>query len=62
MHLTLKRMEAPGSEEVWWGRWWRVGTFSQRQLVEMRDGMGNSQRVGQEGNKIWSEIKKRNKF
>jgi hypothetical protein len=25
MHLTLKRLEAPGSKKVWWGRgrgWW----------------------------------------
>jgi hypothetical protein len=21
MHLTRKRLEAPGSLEVWWGRW-----------------------------------------
>jgi hypothetical protein len=25
MHLTLKRFEAPVSEEVWWGGGWRWG-------------------------------------
>jgi hypothetical protein len=25
MHLTLKRLEAPGNLEVWLGRWWVVG-------------------------------------
>jgi len=23
MHLTLKRLEAPGDLEVWWGGWGR---------------------------------------
>jgi hypothetical protein len=23
MHLTLKRLEAPGSLEIWWGGSWR---------------------------------------
>jgi len=32
MHLTLKRLEAPGSLEVWWGGW--DGDI----LVEMRVG------------------------
>jgi hypothetical protein len=46
IHLSLKRMEAPWSGEVWWGRdgGWAGG----------RNGMWNSQRVDQEGNKIWS--------
>jgi hypothetical protein len=27
MHFTLKRLEAPGSGEIWWGRGWGgVGT------------------------------------
>ena len=25
MHLTLKRLGAPGSEEVWWERGWEFG-------------------------------------
>jgi hypothetical protein len=53
MHLTLKRLEAPGSEEVWCGRGWGGGDI----LVEMghgwRYGMWNSQRVDWEGDKIW---------
>jgi hypothetical protein len=44
MHLTLKRLEAPGSLEVWWGGGWRVGR---------RYRMRNSQREDWEGNKIW---------
>jgi hypothetical protein len=54
MHLTLKRLEAPSSIEVWW-----VGSRGQGDiLLEMglgkRYGMWNSQRVDQERNKIWS--------
>jgi hypothetical protein len=56
LHLALKRLEAPESLEVWWGG----GCFGGGNiLVEegRRYGMWNSQRVDQEGNKIWS-IKK----
>jgi hypothetical protein len=32
MHRTLKRLEAPGTLEVWWGGWWVVVvTSSSRQ-------------------------------
>ena len=31
MHLTPKRLEAPGSLEVWLGGGWGVGTFLWRQ-------------------------------
>ena len=24
MHLTLERLEAPGSGEVWWGEGWKM--------------------------------------
>jgi hypothetical protein len=53
MHLTLKRLEAPGSLEVWWGEGGDI-------LVEMGVGvwrkyrMWNSWRMDWEGNKIWS--------
>ena len=30
MHLTLKRLEAPGSLEVWWGGGMEVGTCLRR--------------------------------
>jgi hypothetical protein len=30
MHLTLKKLEVPGSLEVWLGRWWVVETSSWR--------------------------------
>jgi len=33
MHLTLRRLEAPGSLEVWWG-WW-VGAYLWRQWEEV---------------------------
>jgi hypothetical protein len=43
MHLTLKRLEAPGSLEV---SWWGVGR---------KYGMWNSQRVGGgAGNGLWN--------
>jgi hypothetical protein len=49
MHLTLKRLEAPGSLEVYWGRWGER-TLSWRQ----GDGMTKSQKIKQDGDKIWS--------
>jgi hypothetical protein len=30
VYLTLKRLEAPGSGEVWWGGRWGMETFSWR--------------------------------
>jgi hypothetical protein len=51
MHLTLKRLEVPGSLEVWWGVGVRVGTSSWRQGVGRGYRIWNSWR-GQ--NKIWS--------
>jgi hypothetical protein len=45
MHLTLERLEAPGSGEVWWdGQGGEI-------LLEMgeRNGMRSSKRVNQEG-------------
>jgi hypothetical protein len=48
MHLTLKRLEAPESGEVWWGGVGRQGR---------RYGMRNSWRADQEGNNDWTVIK-----
>jgi hypothetical protein len=55
MQLTLRRLEAPGSLEVWWDLGWGPGDI----LLEIEGGvsgrrydMRNSQRVDQEGNKI----------
>jgi hypothetical protein len=58
MHLSLERLEAPGSLEVWWGGDWGYGGNFLVKTGCMEDyGMENSQRVDQEGSKIWS-IKK----
>ena len=52
------RLEAPGSLEVWWGGDWGYGGNFLVKTGCMEDyGMENSQRVDQEGSKIWS-IKK----
>jgi hypothetical protein len=52
MHLTLKRLEAPWSLEVWKvGEW---GPPPGDRGLRKRYGMWNSWRVDQEGNKIWS--------
>jgi hypothetical protein len=55
MHLTLKRLEAPGSREVWWG-----GGI----LLEIGGGgnyrMRNSQGAEQDGDKDWT-VKKPNR-
>ena len=45
MLLTLKRLEVPGSLEVWWDRGWGVWTFLWRQGVERMYGMSNIWRV-----------------
>jgi hypothetical protein len=49
MHLTLKRLEAPGSLEVWWGGGGNilVETGIQEELWDVK-----SQTVDQEGDKI----------
>jgi hypothetical protein len=52
MLLTLKKLEAPGSLEFWWG-WW-VGTPSWRQGVGKRYGLWNSDSIYLDVNKIWS--------
>jgi hypothetical protein len=51
MHLTLKRLEAPGSLEVRWGWEWKHPRGNRG--LGRRCGMWNSQRVGR-GNKMWS--------
>jgi hypothetical protein len=38
MHLTLKRLETPGSREVWWGGGWR-GILIERGAGGMRRGI-----------------------
>jgi hypothetical protein len=44
MHLTLKRLEAPGNLEIRWGGGWG---HPQRQDSERRYGIWNSLRVDQ---------------
>jgi hypothetical protein len=51
MHLTLKRLRAPGSLEVRWGRGW--GHPRGDREMERRYGMWISRRM-EGGNKIWS--------
>jgi hypothetical protein len=51
MHLTLKRLEAPGSSEVWWSGGWRVETSLWTQEVEEEVG---DEMLFWEENKIWS--------
>ena len=60
MHLTLKRLEAPESLGVWWSGVWGGGCGYR--AMGRRYGMGNSQRVNQDGNKIWKVKKKFNIF
>ena len=51
MHITFKRLEAPGTGEVWWGGGEKVGTSPGRWGgVGRRNGMSNSQREDREGN------------
>jgi hypothetical protein len=52
MHLTLKRLEAPGSLEVRWGGRW--GHPRGDRWVGRRCGLWNSRRVSGGENKIWS--------
>ena len=52
MHLTLKRLEAPGNLEVWWGGGMGASTWRQDQ-VGMRCGMWNRQRVDS-GGREWN--------
>jgi hypothetical protein len=54
MHLTLERLEAPGSLEVSLVGQWVVETSLWRQGSARRFGMWNSQNVDWERNKIWS--------
>jgi hypothetical protein len=52
MHLTLKRLEAPGNIEVWWSGGWGGGDI----LMET----GNREEVWnveQSGGWTWREIK-----
>ena len=53
MHLTIKRLEAPVSLEVWWDGGW--GHPHEDRGQEKRYEMWNSQRVDRDGrNQIWS--------
>jgi len=55
MHLTLKKLEAPGSREVWCHGvgmgtlWWRCRWVGGRSY-----GVWNSQRVNPEKDKVWT--------
>jgi hypothetical protein len=51
MYLTLKRLEAPGSLEVWWWWWWGGHPGGDRE-VGRRYGMWSSWREDQDRNKI----------
>jgi hypothetical protein len=50
MHLTLKRLEAPGSGKVWRYGWWGGGDI----LLGDIEWMWNSQRIEREGDKVWT--------
>jgi hypothetical protein len=54
MYLTLKRLKAPGSLEVWLGGVWTVGTSTWRQSDGEDYGIWNSQMMDRGWNKIWS--------
>jgi hypothetical protein len=45
MYLTLKRLEAPGSLEVWLGEVWGAETSSWREGMQRRYEIWNSRRV-----------------
>jgi hypothetical protein len=53
MHLTFKRLEAPGSEDIWWSVWGDI-------LLEMRGGGmgGEAVRVDCEGDISWTGKKR----
>jgi hypothetical protein len=51
MH-SLKRLEAAGSLEVWWGQGWGYPCGDKR--LRRWYGIWNNQKVDWEGNKIWS--------
>jgi hypothetical protein len=53
MHLTLKRLEAPGSGEVWWGRV-EEGRDILLERRRRRYGMGSSREVDWEGDSSWT--------
>ena len=53
IYLTLKRLEVPGSLEVWWGGV-GAGDNPHGDKGLGKKGMWNSWRVDQEVNKIWS--------
>jgi hypothetical protein len=55
MHLTLKRLEAPWSLEVWGAE--GISSWRQGDGKEVWD--GNNQRMDRKGNKIWSGKKKK---
>ena len=55
MHLTLKRLKALGSVEVWWGVGYGYSHGSKGGGEWYR--MWNHQRVDQEGDNTWSEKK-----
>jgi hypothetical protein len=52
MHLTLKRLEVPGSGEVWWNMGWGVHPLGDMGLGE--EVWNVKQRVDLEGDKIWN--------
>jgi hypothetical protein len=60
MHLTLKRLEAPGSLEIWLGGRWGhpCGVRGEEEVWDVKQSEGGC-RVGLEGreSKVWS-IKK----
>jgi hypothetical protein len=58
MHLTLKRLKAPGSSEVWWGGS-GLGTSLWRQWGRKEVWDVESHRVELEENNIWSVKKKK---
>ena len=56
MHLTLKRLEAPGSLEVWLGGWWVVCGWYIIMETGGMEGVWNVEQLedGWGVNKIWS--------
>ena len=58
MYLSLNRLEAPGSGEVWWGG----GGDIHLETGRLEEGMEFGTVVDQEGNKIWSINKKEKNY